>query len=115
MDEDLLQAVVSVESSIQQSLESEREKAAQWLESVRSSLSRDLETKRRRLEDEYTASLATTRSQCELEARNAIDEIERMAENLAKIPDNDLEDVVMRFLPAILPKKMVNTTMVKKG
>ena len=40
MEEDLLQAVISVESAIQQSLESEREKAAKWLESVRVSLSR---------------------------------------------------------------------------
>jgi hypothetical protein len=45
MEEDLLQTVIKVESEIQHSIESERKKAAEWLESVRVSLSQELEAK----------------------------------------------------------------------
>jgi len=46
MEEDLLQAVIKVEKEIQQSIEAEKRKAADWLESIRVSLSRELKEKK---------------------------------------------------------------------
>jgi hypothetical protein len=105
MEEDLLQAVISVETAIQQSLESERKKAAKWLESVRVSLSRELETKKQHLAREYSDSLAAACSDCETRAGNRICETDRAAERLQNIQDSVLQEVVLEFLPAILPKQ----------
>ena len=105
MEKDLLQTVINVESSIQQSIESERKKAAEWLESVRISLSRELEARKQQLDEEYTRSLQTTCMECELKAKKEIADVNQMAEHLQKIPDNILQDVVREFLKEILPAK----------
>ena len=103
MEKDLLQAVVKAESAIQQSIESERQKAAEWLESVRVSLSRELEAKRRQLEEEYARTLETTCTECEIKAKKEITDVDQMAEDLRKIPDEVLQDVVRKFIRDILP------------
>ena len=46
MEEDLLQAVIKVEKDIQQSIETEKKKAADWLESIRVSLNQELKEKK---------------------------------------------------------------------
>jgi len=103
MEKDLLQAVIKVESAIQQSIESERKKAAEWLESVRVSLSRELEAKRQQLEEQYARSLETTCLECEVKAKKEISDVTRMAEDLRNIPDEVLQDVVREFIRDILP------------
>ena len=103
MEKDLLQAVIKVESAIQQSIESERKKAAEWLESVRVSLSRELEAKRQQLEEQYARSLETTCLECEIKAKKEISDVTRMAEDLRNIPDEVLQDVVREFIRDILP------------
>ncbi len=103
MEKDLLQAVIKVESAIQQSIESERKKAAEWLESVRVSLSRELEAKRQQLEEQYARSLETTCMECEVKAKKEISDVTRMAEDLRNIPDEVLQDVVREFIRDILP------------
>jgi F0F1-type ATP synthase membrane subunit b/b' len=103
MEKDLLQTVIKVESSIQQSIESERKKAAEWLESVRVSLSRELEAKRQQLEEQYARSLETTCLECEIKAKKEISDVTRMAEDLRNIPDEVLQDVVREFIRDILP------------
>ena len=103
MEKDLLQAVIKAESAIQQSIESERQKAAEWLESVRVSLSRELEAKKRQLEEEYARALETTCTECEIKAKKEITDVDQMAEDLRKIPDEVLQDVVRKFIRDILP------------
>ena len=103
MEKDLLQAVIKVESSIQQSIESERKKAAEWLESVRVSLSQELEAKKQQLEEEYARSLETTCLECEIKARKEITNVNQLAEQLQNIPETILQDVVRKFLQDILP------------
>ena len=103
MEKDLLQAVIRVESEIQHSLESERKKAAEWLESVRVSLSRELEEKKRQLDEEYTRSLEKTTNECELKAKLEIAVVNRVAENLQNLPGDILQDAVREFLQEILP------------
>jgi len=103
MEKDLLQAVIKVESKIQHSLESERKKAAEWLESVRVSLSNELEAKKRQLDEEYTRSLEKTTNECELRAKQEIDVVNRVAENLQNLSDDILQDTVREFLQEILP------------
>jgi F0F1-type ATP synthase membrane subunit b/b' len=103
MEKDLLQTVIKVESSIQQSIESERKKAAEWLESARVSLSHELEAKKRQLEEEYARSLETTSLECELKAKKEINDVNQMAEHLQNIPDEILENIVREFLQDILP------------
>ena len=103
MEKDLLQAVIKVESSIQQSIESERKKAAEWLESVRISLEQELEAKKQQLEEEYARSLETTCLECEIKARKEITDVNQLAEQLQNIPETILQDVVRKFLQDILP------------
>jgi len=103
MEKDLLQAVIKVESAIQQSIESERKKAAEWLESVRVSLSQELEAKKQQLEEEYTRSLESTCMACEIKAQKEVTDVNEMAENLQNITDDILQDIVKVFLQDILP------------
>ncbi|HKJ13666.1 MAG: hypothetical protein OES28_00765 [Desulfobulbaceae bacterium] len=103
MEKDLLQAVIKVESAIQQSIESERKKAAEWLESVRVSLSQELEAKKQQLEEEYTRSLESTCMACEIKAQKEVTDVNEMVENLQNITDDILQDIVRVFLQDILP------------
>ena len=105
MEKDLLQAVITVESEIHQSLENERKKAAAWLESVRISLSQELEAKKRQLEEEFTQSLETTCRTCELKAKKEIADVNQMAEFLQNLPEDTLQDVAGQFLLEILPDR----------
>ena len=104
MEKDLLQAVIKVESEIQQAVESERKKAAEWLESVRISLSQKLEIKKQQLDEEYTKSLETTCQQCEIKAKKEIDGINEMADNLQNLSDDILQELVRDHLLEILPE-----------
>ena len=103
MEKDLLQTVIKVESAIQQSIESERKKAAEWLESVRVSLSHELEAKKQQLEKEYTRSLESTCMACEIKAQKEVTDVNEMVENLQNITDDILQDIVRVFLQDILP------------
>jgi prolyl-tRNA synthetase len=103
MEKDLLQAVIKVETEIQHSIESERKKAAEWLESVRVSLSQELEAKKRQLEEEYALSLETTCKECELKAKNEIADVNQMADYLLNLPDEFLQDIVKAYFQEILP------------
>jgi len=105
MEKDLLQAVIKVESEIQQAVESERKKAAEWLESVRISLSQELEIKKQQLDEEYTQSLETTCQQSEIKAKKEIDNINAMADNLQNLSDDILQELVRDYLLEILPEK----------
>ena len=104
MKKDLLQAVISVEKEIQHSIETERKKAAEWLESVRVSLGLELEEKKRQLAEEYTNSLEKTCATCRLEAEKEITDVTRMAEHLEKLSDTILQEVVTEYLNVILPE-----------
>lgn len=103
MEKDLLQAVIKVEGEIHQAIETERKKAAAWLESVRTSLSQELETKKRQLEKDYTQALATTCRECEYKAKQEITHVERMVDYLHNLPDDSLKRTVWEFLHEILP------------
>ncbi len=103
MEKDLLQTVIKVESSIQQSIESERKKAAEWLESIRISLSQELEIRKQELEEDYTRSLDAACMECEIKAKKEITDVDQMAEQLQNIPDTYLQETVRGLLPAILP------------
>ena len=103
MEEDLLQTVIKIESEIQHNLESERKKAAEWLESVRATLSRELETKKLQMEEEFASSLETRLKEYEDKARAEIDATDLMAETLQNLSDDILQDAVQEFLMEILP------------
>jgi len=103
MKKDLLQAVVTVESAIQQNIEAERKKAASWLESVRVSLSREFEARKQELDDEYARALASTSQQCEIEARKEIADVNQLADALQHIPDEVLQEAVQNFIREMLP------------
>lgn len=103
MEEDLLQAVIKVETEIQQSIESERKKAAAWLESIRVSLSRELADRKKQLAETSSQEQARICRECEKEADAAISDANRLTANLQNIPDEAMQDIVREFLPAILP------------
>jgi hypothetical protein len=105
MEKDLLQAVIKIESEIQQAVESERKKATEWLESVRVALSQELEAKKQQLDREYTQALEATCQECEFKANKEIAEANQMAENLLNLPAENLQEFVKNYLREILPEK----------
>jgi len=104
MEKDLLQAVIKVEAEIQQTIEAEKKKAADWLESMRVSLSKELETQKQLLEQQYRESLAKTCHQCELEAKKDIADANQLAAHFKNLTEEALQDTVSKFLREILPK-----------
>ena len=104
MEEDLLQAVIKVEKEIQQSIEAEKRKAADWLESIRVSLSRELKEKKQQLLDDHDQSLEATCQITRLTAEKEISEVNQMAEYLHNLPE-ELLLKVGEYLQLILPEE----------
>ena len=105
MEKDLLQAVIKVESEIQQSIESERRKATDWLESVRVSQSQELESQKQQLAEQFTRALAETCQECKLKAEKDISDVTGMADHLQNLPDEIMQDVLSDFLIEVLPEE----------
>lgn len=104
MDEDLLQAVIKVEKDIQQSIEAEKNKAADWLESIRVSLNQELKEKKQQLLDHHDHSLVETCQITRHKAEKEISEVNKMAEYIQNLPDDILLEV-SQYLHVILPKE----------
>jgi exonuclease VII large subunit len=104
MEEDLLQAVIKVEKEIQQSIEAEKRKAADWLESIRVSLSRELKEKKQQLLDDHDQSLEATCQITMHKAEKEISEVNQMAEYLHNLPE-ELLLKVGEYLQLILPEE----------
>ena len=104
MEEDLLQAVIKVEKEIQQSIEAEKRKAADWLESIRVSLSRELKEKKQQLLDNHDQSLEATCQITRHKAEEEISEVNQMAEYLQNLPEDVLLEVG-EYLQPILPEE----------
>jgi hypothetical protein len=104
MEEDLLQAVIKVEKEIQQSIEAEKRKAADWLESIRVSLSRELKEKKQQLLDDHDQSLEATCQITMYKAEKEISEVNQMAEYLHNLPE-ELLLKVGEYLQLILPEE----------
>ena len=102
MEEDLLQAVIKVEKEIQQSIDAEKRKAADWLESIRVSLSRELKEKKQQLLDDHDQSLEVTCQITRHKAEKEISEVNQKAEYLQNIPEEVLQEV-SEYLRVILP------------
>ena len=105
MEEDLLQAVIEVEKAIQQSIEAEKKKAADWLESIRISLSQELKEKKQQLLGDYDQSLEETCHLTRNKAEKEISEVNQMAEYLQNLPEKYLLEVINEYLLLILPKE----------
>ena len=104
MEEDLLQAVIKVEKEIQQSIEAEKRKAADWLESIRVSLSRELKEKKQQLLDDHDQSLEETCQITRHKAEKDISEVNQMAAYLQNLPEDVLLEV-REYLQLILPEE----------
>ena len=104
MEEDLLQAVIKVEKEIQQSIEAEKRKAADWLESIRVSLSRELKEKKQQLLDDHDQSLEATCQITRHKAEEEISEVNQMADYLQNLPEDVLLEVG-EYLQLILPEE----------
>ena len=104
MEEDLLQSVIHVEKEIQQTIEAEKKKAADWLESVRISARQELEEKKQRLTEEFDLSLEDTCRECRLNAEKEISDVEQTAERIQNLPDEILLDLINEHLQSILPE-----------
>ena len=104
MEEDLLQAVIKVEKEIQQSIEAEKRKAADWLESIRVSLSRELKEKKQQLLDDHDQSLEATCQITRQKAEEEISEVNQMADYLQNLPEDVLLEVG-EYLQLILPEE----------
>ena len=104
MEEDLLQAVIKVEKEIQQSIEAEKKKAADWLESIRVSLSQELKEKKQQLLDDHDLSLEETCTITRNKAEKEIFEVNQMAEYLQNLPEDVLLEV-SEYLQLILPEE----------
>ena len=104
MEKDLLQSVIKVEKEIQQSIEAEKKKAADWLESERVLSSQELMEKKQQLLDHYDQSLDQTCKLSRNKAEREISEVNRLAEYLQNIPEEILQKVVDEHLRSILPE-----------
>jgi len=96
--------VVEVERKIQDSIEAEKIKAAEWLESVRVSCSRKIDDTRRRLEENYSHSLKRACSEAEQKGAKTIADADRLADFFKNLPEETINRSVLKYISAILPK-----------
>ena len=103
MDKNLLQTVVKVEKEIQDSIEEERIKAADWLESVRVSCSKEINDTRRQLEDNYSQTLERACSEAEQQGAEIVADAGRLADYFKNLPEEIINRSVLKHISAILP------------
>ena len=103
MKKDLLQSVVEVEKEIQDSIEAEKLKAAEWLESVRVSCSKEIDDTRRQLEDNYSQSLEHACSEAEQKGAKIIADANRLADYFKNLPEEIINRSILRHISTILP------------
>lgn len=104
MEKDLLRSVVEVEKEIQDSIEAEKIKAAEWLESVRVSCSKEIDDIRRQLEDNYSQSLERACSEAEQKGAKTIADANRLADFFKNLSEEIINRSVLKHISAILPK-----------
>lgn len=103
MEKDLLQAVIKVEKDIQQAVEAERRKAADWLESQRASSSRELALRKQELLTQYDQSIDTTCRLTRSKSEKETAAVARLVEYLGNVPEEILREAVNGQLESILP------------
>ena len=104
MEKDLLQSVVEVEKEIQDSIEAEKIKAAEWLESVRVSCSKEIDDTRRQLEENYSQSLERSCSEANQKGTKIIANADRLAVFFNNLSEETINRSVLKHISAILPE-----------
>ena len=103
-EKDLLQSVVEVEKEIQDSIEAEKIKAAEWLESVRVSCRKEIDDTRRQLEDNYSQSMECACSEAEQKGAKIIADANRLADFFNNLSEEIINSSILKHIAAILPK-----------
>ena len=104
MEKDLLQSVVEVEKEIQDSIEAEKIKAAEWLESVRVSCSKEIDDTRRQLEENYSQSLECSCSEADRKGAKIIADADRLADFFNNLSEEIINRSILKHISAILPE-----------
>ena len=104
MADELLNAVIQLESQIQQQLDSERSRAASWLAGVRDELEKQDRRAAEERETGYQQALQDAKRQAE-EQQNRLLAVELdYCRNLNEINDETLLEVLTRTLVKLLPE-----------
>jgi Skp family chaperone for outer membrane proteins len=103
MDKDVLATVIETEKEIEERLEREKEKAAQWLENVGKEIEAETAAEVRKMEDSQHAAVAAAREAAEKRASLMLREVQEQSRRLSRISDETLKRIIGDHLDRIRP------------
>ncbi|KPJ99138.1 MAG: hypothetical protein AMK71_10185 [Nitrospira bacterium SG8_35_4] len=103
MEDDVLGKVVETEKEIQQKLEREKLKAAQWLEKIRAEAEKEVSATEDILKKSFADELHEIKRNAEQRASEIVIEEREKAAMLEKTGDDFLRKIISRHLREILP------------
>jgi Skp family chaperone for outer membrane proteins len=103
MDKDVLATVIETEKEIEERLEREREKAAQWLENINKEIEAETAAEVRKMEDSRRTAIAAAREAAEKRASGMLREVREQSRHLSQISDEILKRIIEDHLDRIRP------------
>jgi vacuolar-type H+-ATPase subunit H len=103
MEEDILGKVVEVEKEIRHRLETEKEKAEQWLAAAREDAEKEVNRTKEDLKGSLDATIKEARAVSEEKALQIIGDAKLSAEKLKGLESEELRKIILRHISIILP------------
>lgn len=103
MSEQILKAVIQLETEIEQQLQQEQQQADTWLVTARCGLQQEIEQSREELAIKNRLELQQAEQLLELQAEQLLQEAQNYARRLEEIEDEQLLEVLNRHILSILP------------
>ena len=103
MDKDVLATVIETEKEIEERLEREKEKAAQWFENVRNEIEAETAAEIRKLDESQRAAVAAAREAAEKRASVIVQKAQELSRRLSEINDETLKRIIVGLIDRIRP------------
>lgn len=104
MEQDILAEIFAAEKEVQERLAAEQRSSEEWLARVRREIAEQLAAAEKGLKAESEKMLADAQQAAGKSATALLEEAVSQAERLGRISDKDLQEVVAKRLPRILPE-----------
>jgi vacuolar-type H+-ATPase subunit H len=103
MEEDILGKVVEVEKEIRHRLETEKEKAAEWLAKAREDAEKEVNRTKEDLKGSLDAAIKEARAVSGEKASKMIGDAKLSTEKLDGLGSEELRKIILRHISTILP------------
>lgn len=103
MEKDILTKVIEVEKEIQDTLDGEKRRSEEWVEKVRMEIEEEVIKEDEDLKKSFKETEGIVMAEIKNKSSEILEGASRQAERLSKISDEDLNEIIKRYIMSILP------------